>query len=84
MSIAELIAWLAQQLVELTVLLVGNLDGKLLVDPGVANEVHGAEAAAAQRLQNLILAELLAEEKHRRAREYNIGVEAVDNTRVFA
>src|SRR3989304_6064543 len=83
---------LAQQLVELAVLFVGDLDRELLVDPGVADEVDGAEASASQRLQNLVLAELLAEQEHvargvtitRSSAGAGGNVEDIDNTRVFA
>jgi hypothetical protein len=41
---------------------VGNLDGDLLVDPGVLREVYGAEAAAAERRHDLVLPECLTPE----------------------
>ena len=54
---------LAQQLAEVEVLPVRNLDRDLLVDPGVFGEVDGAEAAAAERRDDLVLAERLALEE---------------------
>ena len=55
---------LAQQLAEVEALLVRNLERDLLVDPGVFREVDGAEAAAAERREDLVLAERLAFEQH--------------------
>ena len=56
-------ARLAQQLAEVEVLAVRHLDRDLLVDPGVLREVDGAEAAAAERRDDLVLAERLAPEE---------------------
>ena len=52
-------AWLAQQLAEVHVLTVRNLDRDLLVDPRVLRQVHGAEAAAPERSDDLVLPEVL-------------------------
>ena len=57
-------ARLAQQLAEIDALLVRDLERDFLVDPGVFGEVDGAEAAAADRRQHLVLADDLAAEKH--------------------
>ena len=57
-------ARLAQQLAEVDALLVRNLERDLLVDPGVFREVDRAEAAAADRRQDLVFADDLAAEKH--------------------
>ena len=54
---------LAQQLAEVEALPVRDLDRDLLVDPGVLREVDGAEAAAAERRDDLVLAERLASEE---------------------
>ena len=54
---------LAQQLAEVESLTVRDLDRDLLVDPGVLREVDGAEAAAAERRDDLVLAEGLASEE---------------------
>ena len=43
-------------------LLVRDLQRDLLVDPGVFGEVHGAESAAAERRDDLVLPEGLASE----------------------
>ena len=61
---------LAQQLAEVDALLVRDLERDLLVDPGVFGEVDGAEAAAADRREDLVLADDLSAEEHR-AREYS-------------
>ena len=58
-------ARLTQQLAEVDALLVGNLQGNLLVDPGVFREVDRAEPAAADRRQHLVFANDLAAKKHR-------------------
>jgi hypothetical protein len=42
---------------------MGNLDRDFLVDPRVLCEVHGSEAAAAERRQDLVLPEDLASEE---------------------
>src|SRR6185503_3489458 len=57
---------LAQQLAEVDRLLVRHLEGDALVDPGVLGEVDGAEAAAADRRQDLVLADDLTAEEHPR------------------
>ena len=62
-------ARLAQQLAEVEVLPVRDLDRDLLVDPGVLREVDGAEAAAAERREDLVLAEGLASEEQWRMAE---------------
>ena len=56
---------LAQQLAEVDALLVRHLERDLLVDPGVFGEVDRAEAAAADRRQDLVLADDLTAEEHR-------------------
>ena len=56
----------AQQLAEVEILLpVGDLDGDLLVEPRVLREVDGAEAAAAERREDLVLADGLPAEEHK-------------------
>ena len=57
-------ARLAQQLAEVDALLVGNLQGNLLVDPGVFREVNRSKTATANRRQNLVLSNDLTAEKH--------------------
>ena len=56
-------ARLAQQLAEVETLAVRHLDRDLLVDPGVVREVDGTETAAAERRDDLVLAECLAPEQ---------------------
>ena len=63
---------LAQQLAEVDALLVRHLERDLLVDPGVFGEVDRAEAAAADRRQDLVLPDDLAAEEHLRA-QYSSG-----------
>ena len=58
-------ARLAQQLAEVQVLAVRDLDRDPLVDPGVLREVHGTEAAAAERSDDPVLAEILTLEEQR-------------------
>src|SRR5262247_4120053 len=48
---------LAQELAEVDALLVRNLERDLLVDPRVFREIDRAEPTAADRLQNLVLAD---------------------------
>ncbi len=55
---------LAQQLAEVEVLPMRNLERDLLVDPGVFREVDRAEAAAAERRDDAVLADGLAAKKH--------------------
>jgi hypothetical protein len=57
-------ARLAQELAEIQILLVRNLEGDLLVDPGVFRQVNRSEASAADRRQTLLLADDLTAEKH--------------------
>ena len=57
-------ARLAEQLAEVEVLPVRDLDRDLFVDPGVLGEIHGAEPAAAERGEDLVLAEDLSLEQH--------------------
>ena len=64
---------LAQQLAEVEALLVRDLERDFLVDPGVFGEVDRAEAAAADRRQDLVLADDLTAEEHR-ARSIAAGV----------
>ena len=71
-------ARLAQQLAEVQILPVRDLDRDALVDPGVFREVHGAEAAAAERLEDAILAERLAAKHHDRGKY----IDLVHNLRV--
>src|SRR5204863_1752883 len=59
-------ARLPQQLAEVERLLVRNLERDFLVDPGVLREVDRAEAAAADRREDFVLADDLPEEKHPR------------------
>src|SRR5262249_43479646 len=59
-------ARLAQQLAEIDALLVRDLQRDFLVDPGVFRQVDGAEPAAANRLENLVLADNLTAEEHPR------------------
>ena len=56
---------LAQQLAEVEALPVRHLDRDLLVDPGVLREVDGTESTAAERRDDLVLAECLAPEQQR-------------------
>ena len=58
---------LAQQLAEIDALFVRNLERDFLVDPGVFREVDRAEAAAADRREDLVFADDLAAEEHPRA-----------------
>ena len=51
-------ARLAQQIAEVDVLPVRNLDGDLLVDPGVFGEVNRAESATAKWRQDLVLSDV--------------------------
>ncbi len=53
---------LPQQLAEVEALAMRNLDRDLLVDPGVLREVNGAESAAPERRDDLVLPETLASE----------------------
>ena len=55
---------LAQQLAEVDALLVRNLQRDFLVDPGVFREVDRAEAAAADRRQDLVFPDDLTAEEH--------------------
>ena len=55
---------LLHHLAEVEVLLVRDLDGDLLVDPGVFGEVDAAEAAAAERRQDAVLPDGLTAEEH--------------------
>ncbi len=55
---------LAQQLAEVDALFVGNLERDFLVDPGVFREVDRAEAAAADRRENLVFPDDLIAEEH--------------------
>ena len=50
---------LLQHLAEVEVLLVRDLEGDLLVDPGVFGEVNSAEAATPQGRQNAVLTDNL-------------------------
>ena len=54
----------AQQLSEVQVLTVGNLEGDLLVDPGVGCQVDRAEASAAKGFDDLVLTEGLTANQH--------------------
>ena len=54
----------ANQFAEVDALLVGNLERNLLIDPGVFGEVDRAEAAAADRGEDLVLADDLVAEEH--------------------
>src|SRR5262245_12151871 len=54
-----------QQLAEVEALTMRYLDRDLLVDPGVLREVDGAESTAAERRDDLVLAECLAPEQQR-------------------
>ena len=56
---------LAQQLAEVDALLVRNLERDFLVDPGVFREVDRAEAAAADRREDLVFPDDLTAEEHR-------------------
>ena len=55
---------LLQQLAEVEALLVRDLDGHLLVDPGVLGQVHAAEAAAAESRDDAVLADGLSAKEH--------------------
>ena len=56
---------LAQQFAEVEALAVRHLDRDLLVDPGVLREIDGTESTAAERRDDLVLAECLAPEQQR-------------------
>ena len=58
---------LVQQLAEVERLAVGDLERDLLVDPGVLGQEDRAEPAAAERRQDLVLADHLVAEEHRPA-----------------
>jgi hypothetical protein len=47
-------------------LFVRDLDGDLLVNPGILGEEHAAEAAAAERRKDSVLADRLTLEEHGR------------------
>ncbi len=53
-----------QQITQLTALLVGDLDREFLIDPSIFDEIDRTEPSAAERLEDLILAELLTKKKH--------------------
>ena len=55
---------LAQQLAEVDALAVRHFQRDVFVDPGIAGEVHGPEAAAADRGEDFVLADKLSAEKH--------------------
>ena len=57
-------------------LAVRDLDRDLLVDPGVAGEEDGAEAAGAEVREDLILADRLSQQEHEGAAEYSRSVAA--------
>jgi hypothetical protein len=59
-------ARLLQHLREIEVLLVRNLDGDLLVNPGVFGEENAAEAAAAEGRKVSILPDRLTLQEHGR------------------
>src|SRR4029077_15360082 len=59
-------ARLLQHLREIEVLLVRNLDGDLLVNPGVFGEKKAAEAAAAEGRKDSILPDRLTLQEHGR------------------
>jgi hypothetical protein len=63
---------LAQQLAEVEILAMRDFDRDALVDPGVFGEVDGAEAAAAERFEDAVLAERLAAKNHL-SRKYTIA-----------
>jgi hypothetical protein len=53
-----------QQIAEVDVLPMWNLDGDFLVHPGVFRQVNGAESAAANCRQDLVLPDRLASKEH--------------------
>ncbi len=55
---------LAQEFAEIDALLVRNLQRNFLVNPRVFGEVHGAEPAAADRLEDFVLPDDLSAEEH--------------------
>ena len=57
-------ARLLQHLAEVEVLLVRNLEGDLLVDPGVFGEIDVPKAATAEGRQNAVLPDYLTAEEH--------------------
>jgi hypothetical protein len=57
-------ARLLEQVVEVPALAVGDLDGDLLVDPGVLGQVDRPEAAGAQVGEDLILPDGLPQQEH--------------------
>ena len=74
-STVTMLGWLSvasrrgslQQLAEIERLAVGHLERDLLVDPGVFGQEHRAEPAAAERREDLVLADHLVAEEHRPA-----------------
>src|SRR4029077_6642182 len=63
---------LTQQLAEVDALLVRHLERDFLVDPRVSGELHGAEPAAADRRQDLVLPDDLSAKEHLGA-QYSSG-----------
>ena len=57
---------LFQHLAEIEVLLVRNLEGDLLVDPGVFGQVYRAETATAEGRKNAVLTDSLTAKEHDR------------------
>ena len=57
-------ARLLQHVAEVEILLVRNLDGDVLLDPGVFGKIHAAEAAAAQMRQHAVLPDGLTPKEH--------------------
>jgi dolichyl-phosphate-mannose-protein mannosyltransferase len=60
-------ARLLEQVVEVPALAVGDLDGDLLVDPGVLGEIDRPEPAGAQVREDLILPDCLSQQEHEAA-----------------
>ena len=60
-------ARLLEEVVEVPALAVGDLDGHLLVDPGVLGEVDRPEPAGAQVREDLILPDSLSQQEHEAA-----------------
>ena len=53
-----------EEFAEVDALAVGDLEGDLLVDPGVLGQIDRAEAAAAEGREDLVLADRLSTKEH--------------------
>jgi hypothetical protein len=57
--------WLLHELAEVEILLVRDLEGDFLVDPGVFSEVNRAETATPKRREDAVLTNQLTTKEHR-------------------